>query len=163
MKPVQGGRILRVALLSAVTTLMLGLSASAASASVSLSPEGPYAASGVTEVVVTGVAPAAADLVGVAVCNTTFEKPGEYCDEGSVAGLDPVADYESSPEEEKIVINVQKTWLNVDLTAGIPGTPSGGSTTCSAEQCAVEVSYYEMTKMGPKHLPVGDVKTITFL
>jgi hypothetical protein len=176
MKPVQGRRVMRLGLLSALSTLILGLTASTALAVV-LTPEGPYPPAEVTEVTVTGEAPEAADFVAVAVCNDEFN-PGERCDKPSATeGLVPVAEYEEEPVEEAIVIEVRKgnapffpsdPWQDWDFTSGTATEVSGSTTRCKAEndeaneQCAVEVSFYEQTKMGPKRLPQEDSVDIFF-
>jgi hypothetical protein len=151
MKPVQGGRILRVALLSAVTTLILGLSASAAFASITLSEPGPYATPGATIASVTVKAEgkfAEATHVSVAQCNVsppTNEEAtwGERC-------------HKETAIPPTVLIGGKRTFLGFPVVSEFtdwdftvqPPEELASETTClnvleEGEQCAIVASFYK--------------------
>lgn len=144
MKSSRSKRMGRIGLLMATASLALGLTASAASASVNVTPEGPYFEEEV--VTVWGTAPATAAIVAVAVCNAEYE-PGTHCDSPSAA-FDTKAAYEG--KEISIPIRIGP-WPNFDFTKGIPPAKASGETTCKSvavpanDQCEIQVSYYDGT------------------
>lgn len=158
----------RFALLMTAAALTLAVGASAASASISLSPEGPYSSAEggqkQTSVTVKGTSPFPGTTeVAIAVCNENSLVLGERCDLASAtAGLKPLSQYNTG-----LTIKVRRgPWPDWDFTSGSP-TEGELETTCkkTAEevpnsQCAVVVSYYEATKMGPARL--GEEKKAIF-
>ena len=154
----------RLGLLVALAALVSGIVAASASATVNLSPAGPYASAG-AEITVSGTSPLkGATNVAIAVCNVASGvEPGTRCDgEKAIPGLKSLASYEAG-----LALVVRRgPWTDWDFTKGAPveGTTK---TTCKKSgevansQCAVVVSYYEVS--GAEVKQVGaEAKNIFF-
>jgi hypothetical protein len=136
----------RVALLGVLSALMLAVGASAASASVVVSPGGPYNAT--QTVTVSGTPKAEATHVAIVACNVSAGEEfwGTRCDINSATpGFKTVADYAGGV---KITID-RGSWQDYDFTTGTPTPVEESETTClnvasEGEQCAVVVSYYKV-------------------
>jgi len=148
MKPVKGKRARRAAMISAVTALMLGLSAPVALGSITITPAapGPYESGGAYPV--KGVPPAGkaqeeGTHVTLAVCNLT-EAPGKLCDKEGSVGFRTLGEYAIG-----IPLELERgPWFNWDFTKGMP-EKLATETTCKniakeGEPCGVVVSYYKL-------------------
>jgi len=155
----------RTGLALAAVAAVLAVVAPAASASVNLSPGGPFAE--VDATTVSGAPPAAfseATQVAISVCNVeTGVTPGTRCDiEGSTPGFVTVAKY-----AEGVELQVQRgPWQDYTFVKGAPEKVTGSFTTCDnqageGDKCAVVVSYYKPAGMGFTQLG-AEAKAIVF-
>lgn len=160
----------RIALLTALTALMVGFGASSAFASVELSPGGPYTS--VDEIFVSGertVAAAEATHVAIVVCNVSEGEPawGTRCDaEAATPGFVPIASYETP---ETIELTIQRgPWAEFNF-AGKEPIPTGEETTCfsisaaAGADCGVVVSYYKVGAKGAVTHLDAEMKEIEFI
>jgi hypothetical protein len=158
----------RIALLAALSALMVAAGASAASAEPTVTPNTGIAWTG-EKVLVSGSVPAGTAHVAIVVCNATGTL-GKRCDKesGTPGFITPTA-YEAG-----VLIPLRRTWADFDFTKGTPATPVGTSTTCISETeteeeaeevgsdpCLVVVNFYETTEKGPK--PIGSPDTAPVL
>lgn len=157
------GRGGRVALLAALSALMVAVGASAASAKVIVTPnEGVESGS---NVVVSGTAPPTGTTEVTAIlCNATAE-PGERCDPVSgTPGFKTATAYATGFE----MLVRRGAWADWNFSMGFPPSQPepATTTTCFSESeggepCEVVVSFYEATEKGPKQLGT-DVAPISF-
>lgn len=144
----------RLALITTATALTMAAAASAASATVVVNPSEGIEWTGDTVSVLgtTGI-PTGTTHVAIVVCNAEAI-PGTRCDASSgTPGFKTVGEYGTG-----ISIPLRRgPWVDFDFTAGTPPAEKATTTTClseseGGEQCAVVVSFYQMTKEGPKQL-----------
>ncbi|MFT3864929.1 MAG: hypothetical protein QM729_11710 [Solirubrobacterales bacterium] len=149
----------RFALLGALTALAMGLMASTAFASVSLSPSGPYEDTGAS-VSVSGTSPTSeANYVAIAVCNLTVT-PGERCDGERASELVSVAKYEAG-----VKLELSREFNDWNYTTGEP-FETGTETECEnvageGDECAVTVSFYKVAGSAVTQL-TAEAEPITF-
>lgn len=139
------------AIAATVAVLLLALCASAAQASVTRSPGGPF--NDPDTVTVSGSVPGAfstATHFTVAQCNNTVTL-GTRCNQANSVPFTSVASYAGG-----VPLTIDKTFADFDFTTNsTPNPPT--STTCKdvfavGDQCAIVVSYYRFVMGVPTHV-----------